>query len=291
MSVATRRSWLEPEGAISMRAQCERLSLSRAALFYTPVSTSALNLELLRKIDEHFTEAPFYGSRRLTACLQRDGYEVNRKRVQRLMQVLGIEAIYQKPRTSTPATGAPKYPYLLKGLAIVAPNQVWATDITYIRMRQGFLYLVAILDWFSRYVVAWELSNSLEGAFCVSALESALTSKTPSIFNSDQGNQFTAHDFLAPLLARGVRISMDGRGRCFDNIFTERLWRSVKYEEVYLKAYDDGREAHEGLRAYFNFYNNKRPHQALGYRTPREVHFAATPGREHHHAAASVGAA
>lgn len=253
------------------------LGVSRSAVYYEPAGETALNIELMRLIDEQYTKTPFYGSRRTTAWLIRQGHSVNRKRVQRLMRLMRIEAIYQKPRTSIPNEGHKVYPYLLRGMSIVRPNQVWATDITYIRMRCGFLYLVAILDWYSRHVISWALSNSLERTFCVEALEAALDIATPEIFNSDQGCQFTSTDFTDVLLDSGVQISMDGRGRCFDNIFIERLWRSVKYEEVYLKDYEDGADAHRNLEHYFTFYNEERLHQSLGYRTPAEVHYALPP--------------
>jgi putative transposase len=230
-------------------------------------------------IDEQFTKTPFYGSRRLTEWLRRQGYEVNRKRVVRLMRKMDIEAIYPRGNpTSKPSEQAKIYPYLLKGVDLVRPNQVWATDITYIRMVRGFCYLVAIIDWFSRYVVSWQLSNSLDTAFYLEALDMALASAKPEIFNSDQGCQFTSREFVERLHAAAVRISMDGRGRCFDNIFTERLWRTVKYEEVYLKEYDDMRSTYDNLGRYFTFYNTERLHQALGYKTPHEVHFANVGG-------------
>lgn len=271
-----RRGLVEFDGELSVVGQCELLGLNRSSVYYQPVGESALNLELMRLIDQQYTKAPFYGSRRMAAWLQRQGYDVNRKRVQRLMRLMGIEAIYPRPNTSRPNEEHKIYPYLLQDVAIVRPNQVWATDITYIRMRHGFIYLVAILDWFSRYVVSWQLSNSLDRYFCLEALDSALATTRPEIFNSDQGCQFTSNDFTKKLLAADVRISMDGRGRCFDNIFTERLWRTVKYEEVYIHDYDDMTHAHTRLNRYWTFYNNERLHQALDYRTPREVHFAIT---------------
>lgn len=228
----------------------------------------------MRRIDEQYTRTPFYGSRRMAAHLRGQGLAVNRKRVQRLMQQMGLEAIYPKPRLSANELQHKVYPYLLRGLVVATPDQVWSTDITYIRLRAGFLYLVAILDWFSRYVLAWRLSNTLDVAFCLEALEEALSGwRRPGIFNSDQGVQFTSQDFSGLLEREGIRVSMDGRGRVFDNIFIERLWRSVKYEEVYLKDYDSGPEARRGLGEYFRFYNQKRPHQALGYQTPEAVYF------------------
>ena len=273
MPVATRREWVAPHADLSLHQQCELLGLCRSSLYYVPADETPLNLELLRHVDELFTAHPFYGSRRLLACLVRDGYEVNRKRIQRLMDVLGIEAIYQKPRTTKPDDQHVKYPYLLRGLDIARPDQVWATDITYIRLKAGFVYLVAIIDWFSRYVIDWQLSTTIDDSFCVETLERALARTRPEIFNSDQGSQFTSIDFTRKLLNAGVRISMDGVGRAMDNIFVERLWRSVKYEEVYLKDYENPRDARLNLSQYFRFYNEERPHQALGYQTPAEVYF------------------
>lgn len=234
-----------------------------------------MNLHLMRLIDAQYLKTPFYGSRRMSAWLNSTGYGVNRKRVSRLMQTMGIEAIYPKPKTSLPDIQHEKYPYLLKKLSIVRPVQVWATDITYIPLKTGFLYLVAIIDWFSRYVLSWELSNTLDVSFCIHALENALQKGTPSVFNSDQGSQFTSTDFTAVLKKAGIQISMDGVGRAIDNIMVERLWRSVKYEEVYLKDYSSGAEAHQNLKAYFDFYNNERLHQSLDYMTPKQVHFGA----------------
>jgi len=252
--------------------QCELLGLSRAGYYYRPTATSAEDFLLMRLLDEQYTARPFYGSRRMTVELRKLGRAVNRKRVQRLMRLMGIEAIYPKPRLSAPGEEQRVYPYLLRDLAIERPNQVWCTDITYIRLRQGFIYLTAIMDWYSRYVLAWELSNTLETSFCLEALERALSNSRCDIFNSDQGSQFTSREFTCKLEAAEIRISMDGRGRAFDNIFIERLWRSVKYEEVYLKDYGGVGEAKSSLGKYFNFYNEARPHQALAYRTPAEVY-------------------
>jgi putative transposase len=228
----------------------------------------------MRLIDEQYTRTPFYGSRRIRAVLVRMGHSINRKRVQRLMRIMGLEAIYPKPNLSRAHPDHKIFPYLLKDLDINRCNLVWGTDITYIRLNRGWLYLVAIMDWFSRYVLSWELSTSLEADFCLSALEKALALGLPEIFNSDQGSQFTSLGFIDKLKQYPVRISMDGRGRAMDNIFTERLWRSVKYEEVYLKDYASVPEARQGIRAYFHFYNEERPHQSLGYRTPAEVYGA-----------------
>lgn len=229
----------------------------------------------MRLLDEQYTRTPFYGVERMTAWLRREGHEVNEKRVRRLLRNMGLEAVYPKPRTTVSNSENRVYPYLLRGMRIEKPNEVWATDITYIRLSQGFVYLVAIMDWFSRYVLSWELSISLDADFCVMALEKALKVCKPDIFNSDQGSQFTSRNFTEKLIEAGVRISMDGRGRVFDNIFVERLWRSVKYEEVYLKDYETVREAREGLAQYFTFYNDDRLHKALGHVPPAEVYWAA----------------
>jgi len=223
----------------------------------------------MRRIDEQYLRTPFYGSRKMAEVLG-----INRKRAQRLMRVMGIEAIYPKRRTTRPAAGHKIYPYLLRDVAVTRPNQAWASDITYIPLRHGFLYLVAILDWYSRYVLSWRLANTLTGSFCLEALDESLSLSKPEIFNSDQGSQFTAEAFTSRLAGAGVAISMDGRGRAIDNVFVERLWRSVKYEEVYLKDYADGWEAEASLADYFRFYNHQRIHQALDYRTPAEVYAA-----------------
>jgi putative transposase len=257
---------------LSLRRQCELLGLGRSTYYYEPVPESAANLTLMRQIDRQYLKRPYYGSRRMTVWLQEHGQEVNRKRVQRLMRLMGLEAIYAKPRTSVPGAGHKVYPYLLRGVPITRPNQVWATDITYVGLRHGFLYLAAIIDWYSRYVLAWRLSNSLDSTFCLEALDEALTHSRPEIFNTDQGVQFTSTAFTQRLEAVGVAISMDGKGRALDNVFTERLWRTVKYEEIYLKDYTDGADCHAGLEAYFPFYNHERFHQALNYQTPAAVY-------------------
>lgn len=247
------------------------LGLSRSTWYYEAVPETAANLALMRRIDEQYLATPFYGSRRMTAWLQRQGEEINRKRVQRLMRLMGLEAIYPKPRT-TGTVVCHKYPYLLRNVEITRPNHVWSADITYVPMRAGYLYLTAILDWYSRYVLAWRLSNSLDSDFCLEALDEALSRGRPEIFNTDQGVQYTSREFTGRLQAAGVAISMDGRGRALDNVFVERLWRSVKYEEVYLKDYASGAECQAGLAAYLKFYCEARPHQALNYRTPLEVY-------------------
>jgi putative transposase len=224
-------------------------------------------------IDKQHTKTPFYGSRRLTAYLKNgEGYDVNRKRVQRLMRLMRIEAIYPKPKTTSSGEGHKIYPYLLRDVAIVKPDQVWSTDITYIRVGKGFAYLTAIIDWYSRYVLSWKLSNALENTFCVETLEEALSHSKPDIFNTDQGSQYTASNFLKPLIDRDIKISMDSKGRALDNIFVERLWRSVKYEEVYLNEYKAMSDAYNSLKIYFKFYNEERFHQALNYSVPKEIY-------------------
>lgn len=243
------------------------VGLPRSSWYYTPTAETAENLDLMRLIDREYLARPFYGSRKLAKVLG-----ANRKRVQRLMRVMGLEAIYAKRRTTRRAAGHKIYPYLLRNLQVTRPDQVWASDITYVPLRHGFLYLVAVMDWYSRYVLSWRLSNTLEGTFCMEALEEALGRARPEIFNTDQGSQFTASSFTGRLEAAGVAISMDGRGRALDNVFIERLWRSVKYEEVYLKDYADGWQAEDSLSNYFRFYCQQRLHQSLGYRTPAAVY-------------------
>ena len=254
--------------------QCELLDLCRSSLYYQPKPVSQADLKLMRRIDELHLAHPFLGARRLARMLQREGVKVGRRHVGTLMHVMGIEAIYRKKRTSIAAEGHTIYPYLLANVAITRPNQVWATDITYVPMAHGFAYLVAILDLYSRKVLSFRVSNAMSTDFCVEALEEALTRYgTPEIFNTDQGSQFTAEDFTAVLLAKGVRVSMDGKGRWVDNVFVERLWRSVKYEDIYLHAYESVRELKTALARYFEFYNVRRPHQSLDYRTPDEMYF------------------
>ena len=265
---------------LSLVRQCALLDISRSSLYYQPTAASIQDLELMALMDRQYLRTPFYGSRRMTVRLRTQGHQVNRKRVRRLMQLMGLEAIYRRPNTSKPAPGHRVYPYLLRGLEINRVNQVWATDITYIPMARGFLYLVAIMDWHSRYVLAWRLSNTLEVDFCVEALEEALSKGKPEIFNTDQGSQFTSAAFTGLLKERAIRISQDGKGRYRDNIFVERLWRSVKYEEVYIKAYNQVLEARAGIGSYLIFYNEERPHQALGYRTPGEVYRSGQAARQ-----------
>jgi putative transposase len=263
------RRWIEAEHKrLTIARQCALLGLARSTRYYRPAGESVENLALMRAIDEQYLRTPFYGSRKLSEVLG-----VNRKRIQRLMRQMGIEAIYPKRRTTWPGAGHKIYPYLLRNVEVTRPDQVWASDITYVPLRHGFLYLVAVMDWYSRYVLSWRLSNTLTGSFCLEALDVALSRAKPEIFNSDQGSQFTATAFTSRLDSAGVAISMDGRGRAIDNVFIERLWRSVKYEEVYLKDYLDGWQAEGSLSDYFRFYDDERIHQSLGYRTPAEVYY------------------
>ena len=260
--------------SLSVVRQCRLLDISRSGLYYQPKGLSEEDLTIMKMVDRQYMATPFYGTRKIVAWLKTKHYKVNRKRVRRLMRIMGLKAIYRRPRTSKPAAGNKIYPYLLNGVEITRPNQVWAADITYIPMARGFLYLVAIIDWYSRYVLSWRLSNTLDAGFCIDALDEALRKGRPDIFNTDQGSQFTGEAFTGLLERNGVRISMDGKGRYSDNLFIERLWRSVKYEEVYLKAYQDARDARAGIGEYFRFYNATRPHQSLAYRTPAEVFYS-----------------
>ena len=265
---------------LSVTRQCKLLGISRTSVSYRRKPTAQTDLELMAAMDRQYLETPYYGSRRMRAWLQTQGHCVNRKRVRRLMRVMGLVALYQRPRTSKPLPTAPKHPYLLRELTITRPDQVWAADSTYIPMAKGFLYLVAVMDWYSRKVLAWRLSNTLDSAFCVDALEEALSKGTPEICNTDQGAQFTSEVFTGLLKQHGVRISHDGKGRFMDNIFVERLWRSLKYEEVYLKAYSSVSEARVGIGTYLWRYNEQRPHQALRYKTPAEVYRSGTATEE-----------
>lgn len=258
--------------ALSVRRQCELLGLSRSSLYYEPGGEAAEDLRLMRRIDEQYTARPYYGSRRMTVWLNEQGEEVNRKRVQRLMRVMGLEAIYPKPRLSLAGKGHRIYPYLLRGVKVERRDQVWSTDITYVPMTSGFMYLAAVIDWYSRYVIGWKLSNTLDGAFCLEMLEDALRGGKPEVFNTDQGVQFTAAAFTGRLESAGVAVSMDGRGRALDNVFVERLWRSVKYEDIYIQGYDTVSDLRRGLARYFAFYNDERPHQSLDYRAPAAVY-------------------
>lgn len=250
------------------------MGLSRSSLYYKPAGLSESDLLVMKLIDRQYLATPFYGARKLAVWLASQGQTVNRKRVRRLMQLMGLKNIYRKPRTSKPGPRNKIYPYLLKGLKITRPNQVWAADITYIPMEKGFLYLVVILDWHSRHILSWKLSNTLESDFCLEALREALQKAQPEIFNTDQGSQFTSQEFVALLERQDIRVSMDGSGRYNDNLFVERFWRTLKYEEVYLKAYPDAREARIEIGRYIRFYNTERPHQNLGYKTPAEVYYA-----------------
>ena len=273
MSARNRRAKVERAGAgVSVRRQCALLNVARSGVYRPRPGPGAEDLALMRRIDEIYLEKPFYGSRRMTFDLNEEGRGVNRKRVQRLMRLMGLEALVPRPGTSKAAPGNKIYPYLLRGVSISQPNHVWASDITYIPMANGFLYLVAVIDWASRAVLSWRLSNTMDSAFCVEALEEALQNHgKPRIFNTDQGAQFTSAAFTGKLEAAGIAISMDGRGRFMDNIFIERLWRSIKYEEVHLKAYADGREARAGIGYWIDFYNHRRPHQAMDNQRPMAV--------------------
>ncbi len=263
---------LERDGELSERRQCRLLGISRSSLYYTPKGESPENLALMRRLDELSLQYPFYGSRQMRRHLRREGAQVGRHRIRRLMRRLGLKTIYPKPRTSTARSEHRVYPYLLRGLKIDEPHQVWCADITYISVYKGYLYLVAVMDWASRYVLSWRLSNTLDSEFCVEALERALSQGVPTIFNTDQGAQFTSRVFTERVQASGARCSMDGRGRCLDNVFIERLWRSLKYEAVYLRELVDGFEASRVIGEWMEFYNGERPHSALGGRTPREAH-------------------
>ena len=272
--MAERRALIDGQHTeLSVCRQCELIGLPRSTWYYQPASESLENLALMRQIDKTYLAYPSFGSRMMTAWLRRAGEVVNRKRVQRLMRLMGLEAIYPRPRTSLPAADHKIYPYLLRNRLVARPDEVWAADITYVPLPGGFMYLVAIMDWHSRYVLAWELSNTLDAAFCTSALEAALAHGQPEIFNTDQGAQFTSRAFTRVLESAGVAISMDGRGRALDNVFVERLWRTVKYDNVYLHDYQTAPDLARGLRGFFHFYDWDRPHSALDYRTPAEVYF------------------
>ena len=258
--------------SINISRQCELLGLSRSSYYYEPVGETPENLLYMRLLDEQYLKIPFYGVARMHAFLQNSGYPVNIKRVRRLLRIMGLETIYSKPKLSKENPEHKKYPYLLKGLDINKPNMVWSSDITYIPMKQGFLYLTAIIDWYSRYIIAWEISNSLDVSFCTETLEKALEKNKPEIFNTDQGSQYTSNTFTDILKSNNISISMDGKGRALDNIMIERFWKSVKYEYVYLNEITTGAELWTGLNEYFNFYNNERLHQTLKYKTPYEIY-------------------
>ena len=267
------RPLIDPDHAtLSVRRQCQLIGLTRSSYYLPPTEESAENLALMTLIDRQYTACPFYGSRRIAAWLRRNGHPVNRKRVRRLLRIMGLEALYPKPKLSLTDRRHRVYPYLLRGVEIARVDQVWSTDITYIPLPTGFMYLAATIDWFSRRVVAWRLSNTLDGAFCQDMPDEALTTGVPEVFNTDQGVQFTAAAWVERVRASGAKVSMDGRGRCLDNVFVERLWRSVKYEDVYPRGYESVPELERGLRAYFRFYNEERLHQSLDYRTPAEVY-------------------
>jgi putative transposase len=276
MSIERRRQMIEPEHPrLSVVRQCELVSISRSGFYYRPAGETPLNLALMRLIDEQFLQTPWYGSRQMARHLRREGYTVGRKRVRRLMARMGLEPIYQRPRTTIPHPGHRIYPYLLREMVIDRPNQVWCADITYIPMRRGFLYLVAVMDWSTRKVLSWRVSNTMDVEFCIEALEDALARfGRPDIFNSDQGRQFTSPRFTGVLQAAGVRISMDGRGRWMDNGFIERLWRSLKYECIYLHAFETGTDLRAGLTSWIGYYNARRPHSTLAGRTPDEAYRA-----------------
>jgi putative transposase len=263
---------------LSICRKCELVGLNRSTYYLLPAVESEEDLRLMRLIDEQYLKTPFFGSRRMAACLARSGETVNRKRIRRLMALMGLEALHPKPRTTVPASDARAYPYLLRDRVLTHINEVWSSDITYIPMKHGFMYLTAVIDWYSRYVLSWRLSNTLEGRFCLEALEEALTLGRPEIFNTDQGSQFTSREYTGRLEEAGVAVSRDGRGRALDNVFVERLWRSVKYEDIYIKDYGKVSELESGLTAYFRFYDEDRPHQSLDYRTPGEVHRAGIHG-------------
>jgi len=264
---------LDPQdGLFSIRQQCELLGLNRSSLYYQPVGESEDNLRLMRLLDEQYTRTPFYGVLKMEAYLRSLGHDVNTKRVRRLLRKMGLEAIYQKPNTSKPNPEHKVYPYLLRGLVIDRCDQVWSTDITYVRLASGFVYLVAVIDWYSRYVLGWALSTTLDADFCIETVGSLLEHRKCEIFNTDQGSQFTSPRFTLPLLDKGIKVSMDGRGRALDNIFVERLWRTVKYEYVYLQDIQTVQEAWLGLRDFFLFYNNERFHQSLDYLTPAQIY-------------------
>lgn len=278
LPLSTRRSWVELSSDYSIRRQCRLAGVPRSGFYYEPAQETAENLLLMRLIDEQYMRHPEFGSPRLTDWLRDEGYEVNRKRASRLMRLMGLQAITPGPHTSKPAPGHKIYPYLLRDVEIERVNQVWSTDITYIPMRNGYMYLTAVIDWYSRYVLSWELSNTMESLFCVDALEHALTQGRPDIFNTDQGSQFTSSAFTDVLHGQSITISMDGRGRALDNVFIERLWWSVKYEKIYPACYADGRALHQGLNSYFNYYNHERKHSALDKRTPAEVFMEGAVG-------------
>lgn len=274
--LSSRRPLVEPHHEeLSLTRQCHLLGMSRSGLYYKPVQPNEEELALMRAIDEQYLRTPFYGRRRMTIAMNQQGFLVGQKRIRTAMRTMGLEAIYPKPNLSMPNKEHKKFPYLMRNLTVDSADQAWAGDITYVPLKGGFGYLFAIIDWFSRYVIDWELSNLLDAEFCVEALERGLLRRKPMIFNTDQGVQFTSKQFVGRLENSGVQISMVGKGRAFDNIFIERLWRSVKYEEIYPRGYESLKELKMGLKRYFEYYNNERPHQGLGYETPAGVYFGA----------------
>ena len=273
LSLNEKRQLIDLENPeISITKQCQLLSLAKGSLYYESVKKDTDTLLIMDLLDKQYLKTPFYGSRRMQVCLDLAGYTISRKRVVTLMKAMGIRAIYPKPNLSKRRLEHRIYPYLLRNVKVTKPNFVWSSDITYIRIGNGFLYLMAVIDWYSRYVLTWEFSNSLDAFFCVEGLLNAMNVATPEIFNTDQGAQFTSESFLAPLKEAKIKISMDSKGRALDNVFIERLWRSVKYEEVYLKDYQNIKEAEESISQYFDFYNNERPHQSLNYQTPGSIY-------------------
>jgi putative transposase len=279
-AVDQKRALIVPDHPhLSICRQCELLDLNRSTYYLPPATASEEDLRLMRLIDQQFLETPFFGSRKMTEWLNRSGEAVNRKRVQRLMALMGLEAIHPRPRTTVPTPGAKVYPYLLRDRTLTRVDEVWSSDITYVPMRHGFMYLTAVIDWYSRYVLSWRLSNTLDGGFCLEALDEALSRGTPEIFNTDLGSQFTSREYTGRLEEAGIAVSRDGRGRALDNVFIERLWRSVKYENIYIRDYENVTELELGLTAYFRFYDEDRPHQSLDYLTPGEVYRAGVRAR------------
>lgn len=264
---------IEPGHEVSIRKQCELIGFNRSNFYYKPASESEEDIRIKNLIDEIYTDKPFFGYRKMTVCLKQKGFDINHKKVSRLMREMGIQAVHPKRNLSKANQEHKVYPYLLKEKEITRPDQVWSSDITYIRMKQGFIYLVAIMDWHSRYVLSWSVSNTMDVHFCIEALNKALMNGKPEIFNTDQGSQFTSEAFTSILHKNNIQISMDSKGRVFDNIFIERLWRSLKYEDIYIRDYETVKEAIKGISRYFEFYNNERPHQSLGYRTPSEEYY------------------
>lgn len=278
LELSVRRGLIEPShSSLSIVRQCELVNLQRSSYYFQPATESPENLDIMRLIDQEYTRHPFYGSRKYVPYLKENGFTVNRKRVQRLMRLMGLSPIYPKPNLSKAVQGHKIYPYLLRGISITKPNQVWSTDITYIPMRGGFVYLVAVMDWFSRYVLTFELSNTLDAAFCIRALQMALEISQPQIFNTDQGVQFTSNDFTSVLQSHSIQISMDGKGRAIDNVFIERLWRTVKYELIYPREFGSVPHLYDALKDYFQFYNNERYHQALDNHRPSELYGRGAP--------------